>query len=263
MPVDAVTLVLLLVAAFTAGTIDAVVGGGGLIQLPALLVGLPGSVSVATVSGTNKISSVAGTAVATGNLLRSVRVHLPTAVTLMGCAALGSSLGAQLVRFLSRDLFTPLVLVVVIGVGVYTYRRPTMGLVSAPRVRGWRKLASAGAIGLGVGAYDGLIGPGTGTFFIVLLVSVLGLGFLEANTYTKLANLTTNLAAISVFATHGYILWPLGLTMAAANLTGGFVGSMLAVRGGNAFVRKVFLLVVGGLACKLAWDTGVLALRWR
>lgn len=261
MPVDWSTLALLVLAAFTAGLVDAVVGGGGLIQLPSLLLGLP-DVAVPTVSGTNKISSVAGTATATATLLRRVRVGLATAACLMACAALGSALGAQGVRYVPREAFTPLVLVVVVGVGLYTWRRPQLGLVSAPRLSGWRRLLFAAAVGLVIGAYDGFIGPGTGTFFIIALVGGLGLGFLEASTYAKLANLTTNLGAISVFVSHGQVLWAVGLPMAAANLTGGLLGARLAVRGGNRFVRTVFLVVVALLALTLAWNTLQLVLRW-
>ena len=115
-------------------------------------------------------------------------------------------------------------------------------------------VAGVAAIGLGVGAYDGILGPGTGSFFMILLVGVLGYGFLEASAKAKIANLFTNLAAIVVFAQAGSILWTLGLAMGAANLVGGFLGARTAISRGNAFVRKVFLIVVAGLTVKLAYD---------
>ena len=241
--------------AFVAGWVDAVVGGGGLIQLPSLLIGLPKDLPVATVSGTNKLSSAAGTAMATGTYLRRVRLDWRSVVPLVASAWLGSMGGAQLVRFLPREYFVPIVLVALIGVGWYTYRRPSLGMVHELRHEGARHYLLLAGLGLAGGAYDGFLGPGTGTFFVIGFVALLGYGFLEATALTKLANLTTNVAALSVFAATGHVLWGIGLAMAAANLTGGFLGARTALRYGNAFVRKVFLVVVVVLGAKLAWDT--------
>ncbi|MEL4504011.1 TSUP family transporter [Luteococcus sp. H138] len=248
-------LVLLVLAAFVAGWVDAVVGGGGLIQLPALLIGLPSDTPVATIAGTNKVPAAAGTLMATATYLRNVRVDWRSALPLMATAWLGSTAGANLAHHMPREWFTPLVLVVILVVGGYTVRRPQLGLQQKLRHDGRSHLGRLLGIGGGVGLYDGLVGPGTGTFFVIALVSVMGYGFLEASALTKLANLTTNLAAISVFVLHGSILWRVALCMAVANLTGGLLGARTAVRRGNAFVRKVFLVVIFALAVKLAWDT--------
>ncbi|WP_420175637.1 sulfite exporter TauE/SafE family protein [Luteococcus sp. OSA5] len=248
----------LVLAAFVAGWIDAVVGGGGLVQLPALLIGLPDDTPVATIAGTNKLPAASGTLMATLTYLRSVRVDWGSALPLMATAWLGSTVGANLAQHVPRRWFTPIVLVVILVVGAYTLRRPQLGLQQHLRHQGpahwWRLLG----LGAGVGLYDGILGPGTGTFFVIGLVAVLGYGFLEASALTKLANLTTNVAAITVFTLSGHILWPVALCMAVANLTGGLLGARMAVRHGNGFVRRVFLLVVGVLALKLAWDTVVL-----
>ncbi len=249
------TLALLVVAAFAAGWIDAVVGGGGLIQLPALLIGLPQDTPIPTVSGTNKLSSAAGTAVATVTYLRKVRVDWKVALPLMAAAYAGSTAGAQLVRFVPRQLFTPLVLVVVVVVGIYTIRRPALGLETNLRHDGRARILRVLGIGLGVGLWDGLVGPGTGTFFVILLVAVIGYGFLQATVLTKLANLTTNVAALVVLGLTGHVLWGVGAVMAVANLTGGGIGARMALRHGNGFVRRVFLVTVSALALKLAWDT--------
>lgn len=254
MPVDAWSLVFLLGAALAAGWVDAVVGGGGLIQLPSLLIGLPSDTSVPTISGTNKLSSALGTATATGTYLTRVRVVWSTAVPLMVGAYAGSSAGAQLVRYLSREAFTPLVLVAIIVVGFYTWRRPQLGLETHMRYTGAAHLARVVAIGLVVGVWDGLIGPGTGTFFVILLVAVLGYGFLQATVLTKLANLTTNVAALVVLGLNGHVLWGLGVAMGLANLTGGFLGARMAIRHGNGFVRRVFMVVVVLLGLRLSWD---------
>ena len=247
-------------AAFVAGWVDAVVGGGGLIQLPALLIGLPPATPVATVSGTNKISSAAGTLMATTTYVRHVRVEWRSALPLMAAAWVGSTTGADLVRYFPKNYFTPLVLVVLVGVGWYTVRRPQLGLVHDLRHHGAPHYLRLVGLGLGIGVYDGFIGPGTGMFFIIALVAMLGYGFLEASAMAKLANLTTNVAALTVFGASGHILWSLGLTMAAANLTGGLTGARMALRFGNGFVRRVFLVVVAALAAKLAWDSARLLL---
>jgi uncharacterized protein len=258
----AVHVVLLLVlAAFVAGWVDAVVGGGGLIQLPSLLIGLPADTSVAAISGTNKVSSAAGTLVATTTYLRKVTVDWRIAVPLMAFAYLGSTSGARLVNFLPKQWFTPIVLVALVGVGLYTIRRPALGLHHEVRRHGWSAAATAAGIGAVVGLYDGFLGPGTGSFFVIALVGLLGYGFLQASVLAKLANLTTNVAAIAVFSIPGVIVWKLALAMAAANLGGGFIGAQMAVRHGSAFVRRVFLLVVGVLILKLGWDTLQLFLR--
>jgi uncharacterized protein len=249
------TIVLLVGAALVAGWVDAVVGGGGLIQLPALLIGLPSSTEPAAILGTNKLSSVWGTAISSVTYARRLRPDWRTLVPLVVGSTAGSAAGAQLAKLLPREWFTPIVLVALVGVGLYTWRRPELGLVSARKHDGGAHYGRTAMIGLGVGAYDGFLGPGTGTFFVILLVGVLGYGFLEASAKGKIANLLTNLAAITVFAVHGSLLWQLGLMMGAANLVGGFLGARTAINRGNGFVRRVFLVVVSALVIKLAYDS--------
>ncbi len=248
-------LALLVAAAFVAGWVDAVVGGGGLIQLPALLIGLPQTVPPAAILGTNKLSSVCGTLTSAVTYAVKIKPDWRTIIPLVITAGVGSAGGASLARFLPKEVFTPIVLVALVVVGVYTWRRPQLGLVSARRDVGGKHYVLTGMIGLGVGAYDGILGPGTGSFFVVLMVSLLGYGFLEASAKAKIANLTTNLAALLVFGVHGTVLWALGLMMGAANLAGGFLGARTAIKGGNVFVRRVFLAVVGALIIKLGYDT--------
>jgi len=250
----ATTLALLILVAFAAGWVDAVVGGGGLIQLPALLIALPDDTPPAAILGTNKVSSVWGTATSALTYAIKIRPDWRTIVPLVVGAAAGSAVGAQLARYLPRAYFTPIVLAALIGVGIYTWRRPELGLVSRRKHDGRAHYGWTALIGLGVGAYDGFLGPGTGSFFVILLVGVLGYGFLEASAKAKIANLVTNLAAISVFAANGSVLWGLGLMMGAANLIGGLLGARTAISRGNAFIRRVFLLVLAGLILKLAYD---------
>jgi len=207
------------------------------------------------VLGTNKVSSVFGTATSSVTYALKMRPDWRTVLPLVLTAAAGSAGGAELAKFLPKAYFTPVVLVALVAVGFYTWRRPQLGLTSARLHEGSAHYGRTGLIGFGVGAYDGFLGPGTGSFFVILLVGVLGYGFLEASAKAKLANLATNLSAITVFALHGSVLWSLGLTMGAANLLGGLLGARTALRHGNSFVRKVFLAVVAALILKLAYDT--------
>lgn len=255
LPITLAALILLIGAAALAGWVDAVVGGGGLIQLPALVLGLPRDIATPYVLGTNKISSFAGTLSASWVYLRKIRVQLVMLIPLVAGAYTGSTGGAAVSRFLPRDVLGPVVLVAVIAVGIYTLRKPTLGLNHEPRHETrfgtvWR----SGVIGLVVGFYDGILGPGTGSFFVILIVAVLGYGFLQASVHAKLANLTTNLAALVVYGIHGELLFILGGIMAVANVSGGFIGAHMAVKNGNAFVRRVFLIVMGILVVTLAWD---------
>jgi len=258
LPVSVAALVLLLIAAGVAGWVDAVVGGGGLIQLPALVIAVPKDVATPFILGTNKLSSFFGTLSASWVYLRKIRVQLVLLIPLVAGAYAGSTVGAALSRFVPREVLTPIVLVAVIAVALYTLLKPQMGLHHEPRhdkaaAIAWR----AAAIGLAVGFYDGILGPGTGSFFVILIVSVLGYGFLQASVNAKIANLTTNLAALAVYGVHGEILLVLGLAMAAMNVTGGFIGAHMATRRGSGFVRVVFLVTLSILIVKLAWDTVV------
>jgi uncharacterized membrane protein YfcA len=195
-----------------------------------------------------------GTATSSLTYARRVRLDWRTVLPLALSAAAGSTGGAQLAKLLPEKAFTPIVLAAIVGVGLYTWRRPELGLVNAVRHTGGAHYGRTAVIGLVVGAYDGFLGPGTGSFFVIALVGVLGYGFLEASAKAKIANLVTNLAAISVFAAHGTILWGLGLSMGAANLLGGYLGARTAIARGNRFVRRVFLVVIAALALKLAYD---------
>jgi len=258
LPVSVASLLLLLVAAGVAGWVDAVVGGGGLIQLPALVIAVPKDVATPFILGTNKLSSFFGTLSASGVYLRKIRVQLVLLLPLVAGAYAGSTVGAALSRFVPREVLTPVVLVAVIAVALYTLFKPRMGLHHEPRhtrpaAIAWR----AGVIGLLVGFYDGILGPGTGSFFVILIVAVLGYGFLQASVNAKIANLTTNLAALAVYGVHGEILLALGFAMAAMNITGGFIGAHMATRKGSGFVRIVFLVTLSLLVVKLAWDTVV------
>jgi uncharacterized protein len=247
------TVLALLLAAFAAGWVDAVVGGGGLIQLPALLLALPGA-SPAQVLATNKLASICGTATSSVTYYRRVRPDLRTALPMAAWALGGSAAGAACASLMPASLFRPLVLALLVGVLVYTVRRPALGQESALRFAGRRHHAAAGTVGVSIGFYDGIFGPGTGSFLVIALVGWLGYAFLDASAKAKIVNAATNLGALLVFVPQGAPLWALGLLMGAANVAGAYLGARTAVARGSRFVRVVFLVVVVALVARLGWD---------
>jgi uncharacterized protein len=250
---DLTHVLLLCVAAGFAGWIDAVSGGGGLVQLPALLIGLPHA-APAVVLATNKLSSVCGTAASALTYQRRVRPDLRTALPMAAVALVGAVGGALCASVIPGDVFRPLVLVLLVAVGGFTIARPRMGLAEKLRFHGRRHHAVAAACGGAIGFYDGIFGPGTGAFLVVALVGLLGYAFLAASATARIVNLATNVGALLVFVPQGAPLWRLGLAMGACNVAGSWFGAHTAIRRGSGFVRVVFLVVVAGLVVKLAHD---------
>lgn len=246
--------VVLGLAAFCAGFVDAVVGGGGLIQIPALFAAFP-STAPAVLFGTNKVASIIGTASAA--IQYSRRVSIPWRVALPGAIAalIGAWYGAKAVAYLPPTVLRPVILVLLILVAIYTFLRKDLGSVSREGVHGARSALIAVVIGGVIGFYDGFFGPGTGSFLIFLFIRLLGMDFLRASVTAKVVNVSTNFAAIAYFANNVEILWKLALIMAVCNLTGAVVGSRTALRHGTGFVRVMFLAVVSVLIAKLAYDT--------
>ncbi|HEY3533961.1 MAG TPA: TSUP family transporter [Pedococcus sp.] len=230
-------------AGFAAGWVDAVVGGGGLVQLPALLLGFPGA-SPAQILATNKIAGIAGTATSSITYWRRVRPDLRTAVPMAVVAYFGAIGGALIGLHIPKSAFNPIILVMLVVVGAYTVARPSMGTQTALRFDGHRHTLVAMVTGFLIGVYDGALGPGTGSFLVFALVGLMGYAFLEASAKAKIANFATNLGALTVFAPGGHVMWGIGLVMAAANLLGGYTGARTAVARGSRFVRVVFVLVL-------------------
>lgn len=247
------TFALLAAAALLAGWVDAVVGGGGLIQLPALVVAFPTAAPIQLLA-TNKLASICGTSTAAITYLRRVKPDLRTAIPLAVAAFGGSALGAVGASHLPKAWFNPIILAALIGVGSYTLLRPQLGRTSELRYAGRRHLGAALLVGACIGAYDGALGPGTGSFFVIALVAWVGYSFLQASAKAKLANFATNLAALVVFVPQGAVSWRVGLIMGAANLTGGYLGARTAVARGQGFVRGVFVVVVGAFTLRIGYD---------
>ncbi len=245
----ALALVALAAVAFVAGTVDAVAGGGGLLTVPALLAaGLPPHLAL----GTNKGQSVFGSFAALASFVRAGRVDGRRARLTFPLGLLGSLGGAALVLALDPAVLRPLVLGLLVAVAAILALRPDLGGRRTPPPRAAPLLAAL--LALGIGAYDGFFGPGTGTFLIVGAVLLLGDGLAAASANAKVVNFASNLAAVGLFASQGTVVWRIALPMAAAQLVGGVVGARLAHQGGDRFVRKAVLAVVAALAAKLAWD---------
>jgi uncharacterized membrane protein YfcA len=240
-------------ASLFAGCVDAIVGGGGLILVPALFAVYPGALP-ATLLGTNKSGAVWGTAIATVQYSRKVRLRwrmlLPAA-----CAALaGSFAGAWLLTRMEPVFLRRALPFVMLAVLLYTLAKKDLGRTHAPRFAPGREAAIACAIGLVIGWYDGFFGPGTGSFFIFLFVRLLGYDFLNASACAKLLNVATNLAALALFVAKGHVWWHVGLALAVANIIGSLIGTRLALRHGAGFVRGVFIVVVLALILKTGYD---------
>lgn len=234
-------------AAFLAGFVDAVAGGGGLIQLPVLLWTFPG-VQLASILGTNKAVSIVGTGTAANTYRKQIKVNSKQLVPMMSAAFVGSLFGALLATNVSREIFEPIILLILIAVGSFTVFRPDFGKLETNRAV---SPALAPLIGLVIGFYDGLIGPGTGMFLLFSLVSFIGTSFLGASAIAKFVNVATNLAALIIFIPGGHVLWVVAALMAPANLIGGYLGARTALDRGSSFVRFVFLAVLATLIVRL------------
>lgn len=252
------TLVVLCLAAAAAGWIDAVVGGGGLLLLPALLLGLP-NVPAAHVLGTNKAVAVVGTTGAAVTYVRKAPVQVGTAVRIGLMALAGSMTGAFFAAGISSDVLRPVIMVVLLAVAAFVMLRPSFGAAVAgdgagKKVTRARTVTAIVLVGGGIGFYDGLFGPGTGTFLVLALTAVLHLDLVTASATAKIVNVCTNAGALAMFAYQGTVLWQLAALMAVFNLAGGMFGARMALRRGSEFVRGVLLVVVFSLVAKLGFD---------
>ena len=246
------TLALVLLAALGAGWIDAVVGGGGLLQLPALLL-VPG-LSPVQALGTNKLASIFGTTTSALTYYRRAHPDLRTALPMAALALGSSAAGASVAALLPAGVFKPVIVVALVAIAAFTALRPSLGEVTALRHSGRRHHGVAAAVGAVIGFYDGVLGPGTGSFLVFAMVGLLGYDFLAASAKAKIVNVATNLGALLFFVPHGSVFWGLGLVLGAANMLGGYLGSRTATARGSRFIRVVFLVVVTALIARVGWD---------
>ena len=246
------------VAAFGAGLVDAVVGGGGLIQLPAMFTVFPNT-APATLIGTNKLASIAGTSVAAVSYARRVKIAWSVATPAAMAALVFAFLGAYTVTHVSPNFMRTALPLVLLLVAMYTFAKKDFGSVHAPIHSGAKEQMLALVVGAAIGFYDGFFGPGTGSFLVFLFVRVFGFDFLGASAVAKVVNVACNFAGLLWFGYSGHLIWQLGLTMAVAQISGSIIGSHMAMKHGSTFVRKLFLVVVSVLIAKTGYDAW---LRW-
>ena len=249
-------LLLLCLVAFVAGFIDAIVGGGGLLQTPATLLILP-HFPVATILGTVKIPSLAGTTVAAYKYSKQVKFNFKVLIACVISAFSTSLLGAYCVSMINNEVIKPVILVVLIGVALYTYFNKQFGIHQHKEHSVKKQVLLAALFGSIIGFYDGLIGPGTGSFLILLFIAVLGFDFMGASAHAKIVNMATNLAAIIYFTSTGHVLYQYAIPMAIFNIIGSFFGARLALLKGNKFIRIFFLVIVFATILRFAWDVVV------
>ncbi|SUD48741.1 Sulfite exporter TauE/SafE [Nocardia otitidiscaviarum] len=244
----------LLTAATAAGWVDAVVGGGGLIILPTLFVVAPG-IAPQTALGTNKLAAFSGTSAAVLTFARKVPMRWRSLLPAALLAGLAAACGSAAVALIDRELFIPIVMVVLVGVAVFVTLRPSIGVTMAthPPTRRKTILVIALAAGL-IGLYDGLLGPGTGTFLIITFATLLGTEFVRAAAMAKVINCGSNLGSLLFLGATGHVLWALGLAMAVGNVLGAVIGSRMALARGAGFVRAVLLIVVVAMVFRLGWQ---------
>lgn len=252
--ISVATGIFLLAASFFAGFVDSIAGGGGLIQLPALLIGLPKS-ETAEVLGTNKLSAVFGTTTAAVLYRKQIKPDPKVLIGMALPAFLGSAGGAVLASKIPTSSMRPMVLVLLIVVAIYTWFKPDLGKFENLKHHSAKRIQIAALAGAVIGFYDGIFGPGTGSFLMLILVASLGYAFITASAIAKVVNVSTNIGAIMVFGIHGAVIWQLGIIMGVANITGAVIGSRLAIKGGSTLVRKVFLIVTVALIIKVGIAT--------
>mgnify|MGYP001169652463 FL=1 len=247
------TIILLALSAFTAGFIDAVVGGGGLIQTPFLLITFP-KMPLPILFGTNKIAALAGTSIAAFKYAKKITFNYKLLFVIALSCFISSYLGAQIINHIDSNLLKPLILVILIVIAVYTFIKKNLGAIETKELPLNKQMLYGACIGLIVGFYDGFFSPGTGSFFVLGFVVVLGFEFVKASAYAKIVNCVTNISALIVFIKEGHYILHLAILLAVFNIIGSFIGSHLALKKGNGFVRIIFLVIVSVMILKYGYD---------
>ena len=247
------TLSLVSIAGFIAGFIDSIVGGGGLIQTPFFLITFP-DIALPKVLGTNKISALMGTSVAAVKYSKKVKFDFRLLLVIAASCFIASFLGAKVVHYLDAKTLKPLVLVILIVIAFYTFLNKNLGIHPTKELSSTKQKVYGALIGLVVGFYDGFFGPGTGSFFVLGFVVILGFEFVKASAYAKVVNCITNISALFVFVSHGNFILPIALLMGGFNMLGSYIGSSLALKNGNGFVRIIFLVIVSLMILKYGYE---------
>jgi len=249
----ATEIITLCIAAFAAGFIDSIVGGGGLVQTPATLITLP-QYPVATLLGTTKIPSFCGTSMASYYYAKKVPIQWKLLGIMCLLAFFAAITGSYTVSVVSNLYMKPIIFGMLILVAIYTYRKKNFGTATRKSLPAKLELFYCVAFAPIIGFYDGFMGPGAGSFLVLFFISTLGFDFLKASAHAKFVNLATNIGSILYFGQTGHILFYVAIPMALFNLLGSVLGSKLAILKGNQFIRVFFLLVVTGTIIRFGYD---------
>lgn len=246
-------IILLCIASFIAGLIDAIAGGGGLIQTPIAMLLLPLQ-PISNLTGSLKIPGFTGTSVASIQYLKKVTMNWKLLSLMMVFTAVFAFLGSYTLTIVNNAFMKPLLLVILILLAIYTFVKKDFGTHTPKEIPFKRELLLGILISSCIGFYDGFIGPGTGSFLIVSFITILGFDFLHASANAKMVNLASNIGSLVLFITKGKIIWIMAIPMAFCNGLGGFLGAKLAIKKGNGFIRIFFLVVVVGTLLRLSYD---------
>ncbi|MBX9785630.1 MAG: TSUP family transporter [Chitinophagaceae bacterium] len=250
---DVWILILVCAGALLSGFIDAVVGGGGLIQVPLLLILFPQFTHVQVIA-TNRFASLAGTSVAAFHYLRNVGVDTAVVATAGIASAITAFGGTFVMKLIAPETFKPILLLVIVVLAIYTFTKKDFGIDHLPRYKGAKLLVVCGLIGAALGFYNGFIGPGTGSLLVFSLVSIAGMSFLHASSSSKVINAIADAASLVGFFLSKAVVFKIAIPMMLCNMLGGYIGSKAALLKGNSFIRYVFLLVMIILIVRLGWD---------
>lgn len=245
--------IILCIAAFFAGFVDAIVGGGGLIQTPVAMILLP-NLAVSSIIGSLKIPAFSGTAFAANQYLKKVQMNWKLLSIMAIVAFISAFVGSNLLTKVPNDFMKPLLLVVLTLIAIYTFTKKNFGQHQHKEWSQKKLFVLAIFMSICIGFYDGFIGPGTGSFLVLAFVSILGFDFLHASANAKMVNLATNFGSICLFVLKGKIIWAIAIPMAVCNALGGFFGAKLAIKKGNGFIRIFFLIVVVGTLLRFGYD---------
>ncbi len=245
-------LIVLCFFAFLAGFIDSIVGGGGLIQTPALLITLP-QIALPMIMGTAKISSIMGSTMSSIQFAKQVKFKRKVLGVTIVAAMLGAFIGARLIHYLQPSVVKPAIFFMLILVFAYMLMKRDFGQQKI-EITESKSMVYGGIFGFIVGLYDGFLGPGTGSFLILFFISAIGFDFLLASAHAKVVNLATNIGAVIYFVSTGNVLWAIALPMGFCNLSGSYLGARLALLRGNRFIRLFFLSVIFLMILRYGYD---------
>jgi uncharacterized protein len=251
--IDTTLWVLTALAGFAAGFLDSIVGGGGLILTPAMLNLHPG-LNILQAIGTQRTSSIFGTSVAAWNYLRKIHVSWKILVPACAAALCASLIGVQFAKAMDKEILKWIVLSMCVVLAVYTAFKKDLGSEHAQRYQGHHESLAAASVGAACGFYNGLIGPGTGTIMVFAFVTVLGFDFLRSSATSKASNVAADLSSWTVLLFSGYVIWMLAIPLVIGNMLGSYLGSHIAIKKGQKFIRVFFLVVVTLLIARLSWD---------